>query len=498
MYREQLPEGCPLETAEEITTTRQVYRLVRTDPPTNTDFKSLRALNTFTGPFREAEMECRAHGLSVFCSREDADEKRMLPQISRLAALYDSARSRGRPYRTQRVGDALHLVAAGCVRCSTYMPCRGHVTRLRYVDTLVYCDGPQVFAARDAIGGNYVAVMGPSDTETRYLVVGVAPEELRAFRAGERDLLELVMGSYADFRYTTASMPLSADDELAVEVFEGRLEQSEFLPAPGFVLKNRPSEDLAARISERSNLRLELTLAAMNRIGTTAYTELLNRVQILVKNAAVATATEAAGRYPIRLRDDMFDVVVPALSGSFRVLLEASSLQEPEISTRMAVALRRIDTLFRYSADTARVLEAARANPRRLTGAYLKLLQLLAKNKTSLSYAWTAAHEVQSHRGAVSSTQADALIRALSKDNLGSTTVVLDGKLYRCNSGTRFWGMRTDDYGSLRGRVRADGPDLDGLRLGGRYRFTCDIEYDFAAGSSILGGLLYLIHQEPL
>lgn len=41
-YREPLPEGCPPDSAEEITVTRKVFRLIRTVPPTDDDFRSQR------------------------------------------------------------------------------------------------------------------------------------------------------------------------------------------------------------------------------------------------------------------------------------------------------------------------------------------------------------------------------------------------------------------------------------------------------------------------
>ena len=56
---------------------------------------------------------------------------------------------------------------------------------IRHTTTLFYYDGPQVFEARDTIGGHYVAVMvEPQDGQDCYLVAGVEPERLRQFRAG--------------------------------------------------------------------------------------------------------------------------------------------------------------------------------------------------------------------------------------------------------------------------------------------------------------------------
>ena len=367
------------------------------------------------------------------------------------------------------------------------------MTKIRYVGTLVYCDEPQVFEARDAIGGHYIAVLG-SHEHTCYLIAGISPWCLDAFRTGRADLRGLLTGSDAGSRYTTTSMPMKEDDELEVEAFERPLEGSGFLPQPGFTLRNPPLETPAAQVTE--NLRLELSLAAMSRIGTTAYTELLSRVQILVKHAARAAALEDAAGSLVRHRDDVFDVVVPASAGSFRIQLEASTRHGPEFKTRMITALRRIDELFRDSADTRSVLKAARENPRPVTWAYLKLLQLLDKNGTDLSYTWSRARDSRSHGGAVSSDQAHTLIQALAKERLGSETVVLEGKLYRCNSGTGFWGLETKTT-RARGRVSRRGPSLDGLKVGGRYRFTCDVEHDFKPTSGFAGQLLLTSH-EPL
>ena len=43
------------------------------------------------------------------------------------------------------------------------------MSEIRYLRTLDYYDGPQVFEARDAIGGHYIAILGPGD-EFRYLL----------------------------------------------------------------------------------------------------------------------------------------------------------------------------------------------------------------------------------------------------------------------------------------------------------------------------------------
>ena len=79
VYREPLPENCPPEDADEISSPRIVFRLVRKDPPTDADFRSQRAEN----PGREFKgiTECQVRGLSVFTERGDAAEQLKWPNL---------------------------------------------------------------------------------------------------------------------------------------------------------------------------------------------------------------------------------------------------------------------------------------------------------------------------------------------------------------------------------------------------------------------------------
>ena len=82
-YRETLPENCPPDEAEEITSPRLVYRLVRNNPPTDDDFQSQQAERP-DRVFRDVT-ECQARGLSVFASRTVAE------QLSSIGSLQGTA-----------------------------------------------------------------------------------------------------------------------------------------------------------------------------------------------------------------------------------------------------------------------------------------------------------------------------------------------------------------------------------------------------------------------
>ena len=74
-YREPLPDDCPPEEADEITQERIFYRLVRTDPPTNNDFRSQRYERPNAVFHSVPGGECQARGLSVFLRRRDAERQ---------------------------------------------------------------------------------------------------------------------------------------------------------------------------------------------------------------------------------------------------------------------------------------------------------------------------------------------------------------------------------------------------------------------------------------
>jgi len=113
---------------------------------------------------------------------------------------------------------------------------------IRYSATLYYYDGPQVFEARDSIGGHYVAVMvEPVDGLDRFLVVGVQPERLRQFRVGLLDLKALLLDECEDAWYLVTiehglNQPLTLIEQTT------QLGESGMVPESGFVLHDHPAD----------------------------------------------------------------------------------------------------------------------------------------------------------------------------------------------------------------------------------------------------------------
>ncbi|MDD9821466.1 MAG: hypothetical protein OXU98_01040 [Gammaproteobacteria bacterium] len=125
--------------------------------------------------------------------------------------------------------------------------------KVHYISTLFYYDGPQVFDARDDIGGRYVGVaVTRPDGRDGYLVKGVKPGSLNAFRAGETDLKAMLLEVDADEWYLTDA-EFDVDAPIKLEPQNASLVDSGYLPDAGFLLREHPAESYAFKESRKRN-----------------------------------------------------------------------------------------------------------------------------------------------------------------------------------------------------------------------------------------------------
>ena len=248
------------------------------NPPTASDFRSQRAEKP-SYRFRGVT-ECQVLRFVRLRRAARRGASVEAPESARVSPLQSPTRSGRGPHSADRPPLPSHLVAAGGIQHPGAV-CDGDVMKhIRHANTLFYYDGPQVFEARDAIGGHYVAVLAPSDgADDRYLVAGVNPERLRQFRSGILDLRSLLVESDEEVRYlATASNGL--DHPLTLERLPASFIGSELLPDFDFVLHDRPADEYVLREARaRNNLILELAVeppeaAAQHRIRSRTLAEI--------------------------------------------------------------------------------------------------------------------------------------------------------------------------------------------------------------------------------
>lgn len=377
---------------------------------------------------------------------------------------------------------------------------------IRHFSTLFYYDGPQIFEARDVIGGHYLAVLvGPDEGQDRYLVVGVAPEKLRQFRSGIMDLTTLlVQGGEQEWYLAAAKGGL--DEPLQIVTQPGRLKESGLLPDVGFVLHDGPVAEVALQEArERNNLVLEISAdppeaAAEHRIRVATLIGLLGHVQTMLKHAYGAALRELSPdtRRAIDRSDAyLMDVVIPAAAGSFRVVLEASKTPDMLGQSELARALQRVDVLFEDAADPLKALATVKTHKGHLAGAYLRLLRFLVQHKTGLRYSWAEPSFAKPNNRSVTEAEAGPLVEVLSGvSNLGGESVSLMGALEKADVISGTWRISAPE-GVFSGKIKEGGPSLEGLKLGAVYSFSCMEEIEEVEGTGREQRTLYLVEHEP-
>lgn len=379
------------------------------------------------------------------------------------------------------------------------------MTTVRHTMTLVYYDGPQVFEGRDEIGGHYIAVMvEPAGGKDRYLVAGVEPERLRQFRMGNLDLRSLLVQRALE-EWFLASPSGDLAEPLLLEPQRTSLASFPQLPDADFLLHDQPAAAEALREARaRNNLVLEISVdppeaVTEHRIRVATLAGLLMHVQTMVKHsygAALRGLAPGVRRNVDRTDAHLLDVVVPAATGSFRVVMEAAKSPNLFGGSEVARSLERVDGLFANVSNPQETLSTLKEHRGHLAGAYLRFLRFLVQNESGFRYAWAEPTFAEPRECGVSRAETGPLVDALSSvSNLGAETVVIAGALKKADVDSGAWRLAADDE-EFSGKIKDGGPSLAGLKLESVYRFTCLEEIEETQGGREQRAL-YLTEHEP-
>ena len=224
---------------------------------------------------------------------------------------------------------------------------------------------------------------------------------------------------------------------------------------------------------------------------------LLHHVQTLVRHSfrKAQLAYNSRDRGP---NSALLDVVIPATPGSFRMILEAAESPDLFGSSCLEIAFSQVDALFEQSSSPEETLALMRENKGHFAGSYLKLLRFLAENHTSLFYSWAAPRSKSPTKRAILEKETRPLIQILtSVEKLATEEVALEGEFEKFNRRSGLWGLRAKD-GYYTGAIGDEGPSLDGLEVGGSYRFHCDEEIEETIQAGKEKRTLYLRRHERI
>jgi len=360
--------------------------------------------------------------------------------------------------------------------------------RINVTAALVFYDGVQVFDATDDIGGKYLGVLvdGAPESDCRYVVVGVSPENLRAFRLGQVDLRSLMEGR-PETDWFTADVEVDLNSSLPLRPHSEAIPEA-YLPEPGYLLLDEtPAAEAAVVHSEvlaRQRLVMELTLnppesASEHLIRANKLGGLLLHLQLLIRHA-YAKCTEAMSgsvkKTIDRVNAPLLDVAVPMMPGSFRLILVASQYPDLFGGVELGRALSVVDDITSVANDPEETLKRLKKYQGHTVASYRRLIHFIVENDLSMRYAWSDLSRSSVSSYGITRKQAEPLLVALdSSESLGIEQVVLVGRLLSGNTTSGQWQLYVAaEKKNYSGKVR-EGVSLDGLILRRKtYVFTCE------------------------
>lgn len=367
--------------------------------------------------------------------------------------------------------------------------------KIHHKNTLIYYDGVQVFDAQDDIGGNYIGVLVDTaeSGHDHFLVVGIAPAELQRLRLAEIDLRAAIIGRPGKGWFLAAATA-GVGGPLDLEERTGDIPE-EYLPGDGLFLGARSVGSPCSAFNEarsRNTVALELSIESpvpseQHRVPLGLLTGVLMIFGTLLKHAYDRARQGTSGPGASAGRCDwrrIFDVAVPALPGSVKVLLLASESPGLFGQTGVAAALDIVDKLAATASDPDNAIHRVKEFQGHTAGAFLRLVQFAAESELSLAYTWASPDRADVSSASISRPQAAALAEALvSSESLGTEVKTLTGTLRKVDADKGEWRLKSHTDGEeYSGKIGA-GVSLSKVIIDSEYTFVCEETTEFALAS---------------
>ena len=350
------------------------------------------------------------------------------------------------------------------------------MTTVTATEILSYCDGIDIFAAKDSIDGNYVAALVDGErAHPFYLAAGVSKGQLDDFLSGDLDLRDLILRA-AGRQWFTVEANKPFGEPMHLEPCSQEQVVEKYLPEPGFTLDYSYSDDPALGYArERENCVFSFDLESPIRIDVLS--ELLDHLNTMVDHAYRAALSEipASEKRKIDQTDaSAMRVLVPAAQGSYRMVLEAVRPPDENGKSELTRGLEVIDHLFNCLDDLDEAV-AVLGSRSRLTNSFSKFIATLNKQQTGVKYSWATPSFSSARRGVATKHTINTVTNALSQ-RVGTEpeTVTFTGTLAKANLRTGGWGMSTKGR-YISGMSSANATSLRNVVIGQQYEAVCRV-----------------------
>jgi hypothetical protein len=381
---------------------------------------------------------------------------------------------------------------------------------IKYIQTLFYYDAPIIFHGEDNIGCSYICLLINQDAEAlKYICTPVSKRRLANFNKGFLDLKTIYIEPELDEFYLCEIENIKAPEQYLTLYSDNKIPE-DWLPEPEFYLTDKidTEDEVLIKSKELNKTVLYVSLDPPEaqygtKIVLDRLSHFLSVFQNLIKHAYKKACKVSSPGEDLLDPENAYKLqVIGFADGSFTVQFEPFDTGDIFGSCPIENAFTKFDELTQYIHDPVQSLNVLRKNRGHLANAYLRLLQFIKENNTSIEYRWAAQFFKKSKKRRVPESQAVPLLDFLSqKEDIRSERIKLEGFVIKADQRTNTWKLRNlEDGKEYFGKIKEEtNLSVKGFVIGiVKYKFECEEIIEEILGTGKEQKSLFLIEREVL
>ena len=291
---------------------------------------------------------------------------------------------------------------------------------------LAYFDLPELFIAKDEVGGRYISLLVEEiGNEPHYILTPNSTNRLTSYLNGKLDLRDIFTQPEIKEFYSVINIK---SEKFQVSKFESNELPEKFLPEYGLIYESSESleeELIVKEVTETDNTIVHLSLSDSynrNKIQAEILGDFLKIFQTLIKY----TYKKVISQYKYKTRkelDQPYNYSLWAFDsslGSFKIHLSSTAQKDIFGNTKIELALNTLDAIiedFKTEDEYVDTLQKIRGHS---IGSYRKLIEKIITEDVEVKYQWFSPGEEKVHSKKIGKEFAKRVMDVLnSKEELG-------------------------------------------------------------------------------
>jgi hypothetical protein len=349
-----------------------------------------------------------------------------------------------------------------------------------------FYDVPLIFSASDKIGRFYICeLIDQNENTLKYICLPISHRRLKDFRLGQIDLRSIFVEPEMKEFYE-CSIENFESKEFEISLLPSKELPETYLPDGGFYLADEKIVDVeikkTAKAANRPVFKVILNPPESSD-GPVIIAERLSHFLFafnnLIKHAYRKTCKKIPRIKTSLSHEDGHKLRILSFSeGSFSILFETLDIGDLFGSCAPELSFQKIDELVRVAENPEKSVEILKTNKGHLANAYIKLLEFITENDTSIEYEWASPTLPKSQRGKLLQRFARPLLETLREtEGLSIELIELTGVIIKANKKSGAWTIVNDeDQKEYSGTIKPESKiSLDGIIISTqKYKFFCE------------------------